>query len=168
MIMKPFPILLVLVTGMSSCKDAGTSPSPDEVLDQIRIVVFRHQMLTEYPATEPSEAHFLGIYLIDSVGHYYDDPVDPSDRVMNAFQTNSPPIQRVSECTIILEGVFDEKSGKHGVLYSIGPIRQIQPEKYEVEGGWYVSGNGIEWYRYTVVGVPYHWKVVNATRMGMA
>ena len=160
--MKSIPIILVLaVTGMTSCKDAGTSPSPDEVFDQIRIAVFRYQIPTQDSTIDRARACYLGLLVLDSLGHYY---VDPSDHVMIAFQTN----QRVSECIISLEGVFDKRTGNLGAFYFVGSITQTQPDTYEVQGGWYRSGNGAEGYRFTVIGVPYHWTVIKSVLTWMS
>lgn len=91
----------------------------------------------------------------------FDRPGVPSDGFIRRFRGHSPPVKKVSQCILEINGIRDRKTGQRGLMLSVGRIKWINDQTVEVNGGYYEGGMSASGNTYRVVRREKTWVVVS-------
>ncbi|MDQ7823852.1 MAG: hypothetical protein RDV48_13720 [Candidatus Eremiobacteraeota bacterium] len=125
-------IVLCLFFTVAFPMPGTASPSRQKDIDDIIVVVFRHE-IKEFTSWKEVKVFFLSLH-----GR------DPRDSIMNRFQGNRPPVKKVSESSTrdvkALYQIYDKETGENGVIFDIDSLRFTSASRAEVGGGYLKDG----------------------------
>lgn len=175
-IIKPILIVGVLLSMLASLILHVSQGKHRADEDNIREVVFRYQFEHNYSGLQKkADAYYL------SLEDYGNTPADsdtilgrlmvlaksfgkskePSQTFVLRFQGHNPPVKRLSECIVDGEGVKNPKTGRRGLIFTIGNIKWINDNEVEVTGGYYEGGMSSSGVTYKVQRKNSKWKVIS-------
>ncbi|RPI01217.1 MAG: hypothetical protein EHM64_16075 [Ignavibacteriae bacterium] len=137
-------IIFLSILLFSGCSDLGTDASNGlaqlSIQDSIREAVFRYQFQHNASGQQQTaKIYFLSVMILnDSTGYWIHG--NPSLDILSHFNNNVPPVKSFSDCTLSVNGVFDNKTGENGLLFQVGALRWITEEQVEVDGGYFEGG----------------------------
>lgn len=125
----------------------GTPPHDADAQDNIREVVFRYQIGGDYGQDAP-RTYCLSVGS-SSLQKPADEYNEPSQKVMTALKMTPPstPILPDYMCNRSSEGVTDAVGGC-AIIPRVHTIAWVSDTEAQVEGGYYMSGQG-------KAGIPY-------------
>jgi hypothetical protein len=117
--------MLIMVFCVAVCITGQTQAANPAEEDSIRETVFRYQ----FDHTGQQKKAMVYCLSLSEKG------IDPPDLFILRFGRHSPPVRKLSECTVSpLDGVKDKRIGIHGLLFFVADIRWLSNSKAEVSG----------------------------------
>ncbi len=119
--------------------------------DDVREAVFRYQ----FERNSSGQQKRAGVYCL-SIG----ENADPSDEFIKRFANHSPPVRKISACTVgPFDGVVDKLTHKLGLVFRVSSIKWISGYEVEATGGYYEAGLSASGNTFTVSKRLGKWKV---------
>ena len=140
--------LLLFACVTTGCTPTGSARLHEE--DDIREAVFRYQF--EHNASGQQKR--AGVYCL-SIG----ENTDPSDEFIKRFAESKPPVRKISECNVGLDGVVDKSTHKLGLEFRVGRVNWISATEVGARGGYYEGGLSASGNTYSVRKRLFRWSV---------